>query len=325
MADRYAVLKHRSSFDLYSVEGDRDPFMTAAEMVVDWVVQKESQYNGSPIVEDLGEQEAFPLAWNYGMPEDYYGGDYDDDRWPALATASVSDEEGQVVKWVVEYDEPDNNHDDRRWHTVICLERVPQTQACRISLESMCRPVGKGEPLPDTVAAPALVRDFIELPWFVAKAGTVQLQKAPNKLTQSTFEHFKNDLLDPGRTIPLVLFCTGYDSKIPEHAKQLARRALATANVYIVDWADEGLRTMVQNLFERGTAAGEYNCPKSSARMYMPGVDLTDPHKSRAHESWNRDALAAVHPSRFAEHLARRFIPTKPVTDIAELQREDWE
>lgn len=321
MSDAYPILKHRSFFDLYSVKEDGDPFMAAARLVVDWVLQKEGQYETSPVIDDLGGR-AFPRAWGYAMPEGYQGGDYADDRWPALACEAVRDEDGRYVRWVLEYDEPDASHEDRRWHTTVSLARG-DNDACRIGVQSMCRPLeGCAEPLPDTVATPALVRSLVDLPWYVAKAGTTQLQTVPNKLSVQTFDHFAAALTDPGRKLPLVLFCTGLDGKVPEQAKQLARRALGTANVYIVDWSKPELRDRVQELFKRDTPAGEYACPKSSARMYLPGVDLTNPHASRSHESWNRGALASLHPSVFAERLAHRFLPNEPVPTIASLYEQ---
>lgn len=317
MTDAYSVLKHRSEFDLMSLKEDGDPFVTAAGLVVDWFVQKEQAYDGSPIVEDFDGRRVFPQAWDYAMPEDYCGGDFSADNWPALACASVRDDAGKVTRWVMEYDEPDARHDDRRWHTVVCLDRTSD-EVCHVGVQSVCRPLGNcSEELPPTVAAPALVRAIVDLPWYVARAGSTQIQTVPNKLSPQTFEHFKDALVDPERKIPLVLFCTGYDGKMPEAAKQLARRALGTANVYVVDWSNDELRELVQNLFKRGTAAGEYACPKGSCRMYMPGIDLENHNASMSHESWNREALAAIHPSQFAERLARRFLPSRPVTTIA--------
>lgn len=324
MSEAYPILKHRSFFDLYSVKEDGDPFMAAARLVMDWVLQKESQYDTSPVVDDLA-QRPFPHAFGYAMPEGYAGGDYNDDRWPALACEGLRDEDGRWVRWVLEYDEPDAGHDDRRWHTTVSLTRgeAGDNEACHIGVQSMCRPLpGCEGPLPDTVATPALVRSLIDLPWYVAKAGTTQLQTVPNKLSAQTFEHFAAALTDPGRKVPLVLFCTGLDGKVPEQAKQLARRGLGTVNVYIVDWSRPELREKVETLFARSTAADEYACPKSSARMYLPGVDLTNPNASRSHESWNRGALASLHPSVFAERLARRFLPNDPVPTIASLYEQ---
>lgn len=333
MSDAYVVLKHRAIFDLYSLREEGNPFMTAAELVIDWLVQKELQYDGSPIVEDLDRRDPFPLAFDYHMPENYQGGDYNEDQWPAVACASQYDEDGALVRWIMEYDEPDAKHDDRRWHSTVCLERMggrsggadgdeaegsAEPEACHVMMQTTCRPLANAtEPLPDTIAAPALLRSFINLPWYVAKGGTTQLQTVPNKLSPQTFVHFSEALTDPGRKIPLVLFSTGYDGKIPEQAKQLARRALGNANVYVLDWSNEELREQVQTLFERGTSAGEYACPRSSCRMYMPGVDLSDPHHSMSHESWNREALEKLHPSQFAERLARRFLPSEVVPSIA--------
>ena len=322
----YTILKHRAIFDLYAIKEDGDPFMAAAEQVVDWFVEKERRYDGSPIAEDFERRGAFPQALDYCMPEDYRGGDYDADEWPALACASEYDERNVLVGWVVEYDEPDASHDDRRWHTTVRLERVAETGACHIAMQTTCRPLGEpSEPLPTTIAAPALLRTIIALPWFVAKVGPTQLQTVPNKLTVQTFDHFATALSDPERRIPLVLFCTGYDGKIPEQAKQLARRALGTANVYVLDWSNEPLRAKVEALFERGTAADQYACPRSSCRMYMPGVDLTNPGASMSHESWNREALQELRPSQFAERLARRFIPSEVVWGIAGAPEPDYD
>lgn len=323
MTNPHARLKHRSNFNLYSINGEGDPFNAAAQLVIEWVVQKELAYGSSPVVDDL-QKKSFPKAWNYFMPEDYRGGDYEEDRWPALACMSWRDEEGNLERWIVEYDEPDASHDDRRWHTTVCLERGVN-ESCLVQIESVCRPLFEGgEPLPETIAAPALVRNLIDLPWYVAKKGSTQLQTVPHKMSGQTFEHFKTALLNAERECPLVLFCTGYDGKIPEAAKQLARRALGTANVYVLDFSNDELREKVQELFKRGTPAGEYNCPRSSCRMYLPGIDLTDHNKSMSHESWNREMLQAIHPSKFAETLARRFIPNTPVPTIASVLDETY-
>lgn len=326
----YPVLKHRSFFDLRPIQDDGDAFIAAARLVMDWVLQKEEEgYGSSPVVDDIGAR-PFPRAWCYSMPGDYLGGDYGADRWPALACDSARDADGDVVRWVMEYDEPDAGHDDRRWHTTVSLERGPEG-SCRTAVQSMCRPLPScTEPLPDTVAAPALVRSLVDLPWYVARAGSTQVQTVPNKLSPQTFEGFAASLTDPGRGLPLVLFCTGLDGKVPEQAKQLARRALGTCNVYVLDWSVTELREQEEDLFRRGTPADEYACPKSSCRMYLPGVDLTNPNASRSHRSWSREELAAVHPSVFAERLARRFMPNVPVPDIASLYEPpapgpDWE
>lgn len=317
-----SVIKHRSEFDLYSIKEDGDPFSVAAALVVEWLVQKESMYGGSPIEQDLGGVRPFPAAWDYAMPSDYAGGDFDRDEWPALACVSRKDEQGRVTSWVAEYDEPDSSHAGRRWHTTVSLTRDAGEggTACRVGIQSVCRRSGGlGEPLPQTVASPSLVRMMVDLPWYVAKVGATQLQTVPNKLSTQTFEHFSNALTDKGRTLPLVLFCTGYSGKIPEQAKQLARRALGTVNVYVVDWSNQDLRDQVEKLFERGTAANQYACPRGSARMYLPGIDLTDPNRSRTHQSWDHAALEAQRPSQFAESLARRFVPDTPTRSISDL------
>lgn len=318
-----ARLRHRSSFELKRAEGSlRDPLASAATSVCEWVLSKESMYNGSPVIDDVEDRGMFPMMWEYAMPEDYRGGDYDEDRWPALATACVCDADDTIVTWVLEYDEPDANREERRWHTTVCLERI-DSETCRVSIQSMCRSLDEEDTeLPDTIAAPSFVRGLIDMPGFTAKKGTTPLVGAPVKLRTDTFDQFATALVDSGRQVPLVLFSTGYDGKVPEQAKQLARRALGIANVYILDWSDEPLREMLLQLFVRDEPSGEYSCPRSSCRMYMPGVDLTDPNHSMGHESFTREIMSAQLPSRFAESLARRLISNTPVCDIATLYAE---
>lgn len=260
------------------------------------------------------------------------------------------------MQWVVEYDDPDTSDVERRWHTTVCLERVPDRQGvgadadnapdapetsevaeypgtdvpedpsvlpCRVSVQSVCRAVVEGgRPLPETVATPALVRSIIDLPWHKATVGPTLLQTVPNKLSPQTFPQFAEALVDPARTLPFVLFSTGFDGKVPEQAKQLARRAMGIANVYVLDWSNEELRSQEETLFARGTSAGQYACPRNSCRMYLPGLDLTDPSHSMTHKSWNRLEMEELRPSQFAERLARRFIPSQPVKTIAELMHE---
>ena len=97
-----ARLRHRSSFELKRAEGSlRDPLASAATSVCEWVLSKESMYNGSPVIDDVENRGMFPMMWEYAMPEDYRGGDYDEDRWPALATACVCDADDAIATWVL--------------------------------------------------------------------------------------------------------------------------------------------------------------------------------------------------------------------------------
>lgn len=317
------TLKHRSSFELYPTGDESDAFGAAANLVVDWFVQKESSWEGSPVIEDLERLGANPLFWNYSMPAEYAGGLYDQDRWPALATSSVNDPAtGDIAAWAVEYDEPDASHEDRRWHTTVCLERL-DGDACRVSCEVACRIVGdvseKTEPLPAVMAAPALVRNIIDLPWFVARKGSTQLRTVPHKLSPQTFPDFAASLVDPARRVPLALFCTGFNGNMPDHAKQLARRGLGNVNVYVLDWRDEDLRLDLKKLFTRGWPSGEYACPRESARVYLPGVNLGDHNGSMPHESFSREDLRAARASEFADTLTRKLSPAEAVQGVAGL------
>lgn len=314
-------LRHRSTFVMQRNEGSmRDPLSSVANLVLDWVQQKEGLYSGSPVLDDIEENGLFPQMWEYAMPGNYAGGEYNDDRWPALATACARNDADIVTAWALEYDEPDSSREERRWHTTVCLERIDD-DSCTVSIESVCRSLDPQDTdLPETISAPSFVKGVLELAGFVAKKGTTPLAVTPIKLRTHTFERFKASLLDPGREVPLVLFSTGYDGKIPEQSKQLARRALGTANVYVLDYSDEPLRNMLLKLFERDTPAGEYACPRSSCRMYLPGIDITNPHRSMSHESFNREAMSSMLPSRFAEGLARRFIPSAPVKGIGDIK-----
>ena len=317
-------LRHRSAFELRAIDESCDPFMDAADAVVEWLVGKELRYDGSPIVDELGgPDDPFPRAWHFCMPEYYRGGDYDEDEWPAVACAVAHDEDGRVNRWAMEYDEPDANVEERRWHTIVYLESV-SPEVCHVAVESMCRqPQDAPEELPETIAVPALVRTLIELPGCGAYIGGLRLFTAPYRLAPDTFDEFSGALVDPERTIPLVLFSTGFDGRTPEAAKQLARRAMGTANVYVLDWSNEDLRERLLHLFERGTAAGEYSCPRASARLYVPGVDLKDWRRSMRHESWNREQLAEFAPSKFGERLARRFLPNKMTPGVVQVEDMD--
>ena len=320
VADPNSRLRHRSSFEMHRADGSgRDALQAVATVVVEWVLQKEASFNGSPVVEAVEEEGMFPLMWEFSTPGGYMGGDFDEDRWPALATDVRRDGAGEVACWVLEYDEPDANREMRRWHTTVCVERI-SADACRVSAQSMCRTYDEGDELPETIATPSFVRSVAELAGFTAKVGPTPLAIVPVKLRCETFGQFSSALTDPARTLPLVLFSTGYDGKIPEQAKQLARRALGTANVYILDWSDEPLRDMLLELFARDTPAGQYACPRSSCRIYQPGIDLTNPNRSMSHESFTREVMAAQVPSKFAEGLAKRFISTEVVADIASLE-----
>ncbi len=313
-------LRYRATFDVTSTNGEGDPFMAVAELVLNWVLDKEAEYAGSPVIDAFDEAKGlFPLAWNFHAPEAYRGGVYDADRWPALACEAAQDDEGNISQWVFEYDESDTSREGRRWHITIFLERQ-EGGSCRVRTQSSCRMSDpEAEPPDIPAAAPALIHRIFDMPWYAAKVGKTLLRTVPNKITVQSFEEFKQTLVDPERTLPIMLFCTGYDGTIPEVAKQVAHRAMGLCNTYVLDWSNDELREAELALFEKGMPSGEYACPKSSARLYLPGVDLTNHNASMQHKSWSRSDLLALRPSQFADRLTRRLLPAEAIPGIRDL------
>ncbi|MBR2834413.1 MAG: hypothetical protein IKE43_01670 [Coriobacteriales bacterium] len=315
------TLKHRSSFDLVRSDLETVPFEDAMRTAIRWLIVKESEYEGSPIKEDLSGSDALKRALDYAMPEDYTGGDYNDDTWPALACASARDETGNPSTWIMEYDEADASNTEHRWHTTLCLTREDE-KTCRVAIEVSVRPIDpNAAPLAIVAAVPALARSLFTMAGCKPYKDGFLLERNPHKLTRDDFEQFAKELEDQNRSFPYVLFCTGLDGHMPEHAKQLARRSMGLTNTYVLDWSDEELRTMEQDLFMRGSSAGEYACPKSSCRVYMPGLNLSDPTRSMSHISFDRHALEGTLPTKFAETLVRRFIPNTPIPCIADMAK----
>lgn len=320
MSDRYTSLKHRSNFCLYPATEGVDPLTEAAKTVVEWVVVKEGSYGGSPVVDDLGDGRAFPTAWDYASPDDYRGGDYDADRWPALACASRRDEGGRVGAWAAEYDEPDSAYHDRRWHTTVFLQHE-EDGSCRVSTESVCRVIEfYADPIPPTTAVPWVVRSLVDLPTCVARVGGTRLSSKLEVLTPQTINGFLDAVCDAERTLPLVLCCSGFNGKVPDQAKEAVRRLTGIANVYEVDWTSEMLRERTIAFFDRPSVPEELVPTRGSVHVYRRGIDLYDDRTLRAHDFWTYTQANEERPNKFADGIARRLLPPQRVPGIADLR-----
>ena len=298
------VVKHRSCFELHPTSGEVDTLGAVADLVVGWFLNKESRWDGSPAIADC-EAQGGPVFWDYSMPEDYAGG-LQDDFWPALATASRSDESGDITAWVMEYDEPDATYEGRRWHTLVSLERLGD-DSCRVGIESVCRSMdGDPEGVAPSLAALPFSRDLLELDGCVARVGATVLEPTVCRLTTEDFGDFVAQVTNPERTLPYVLFCTNRDFGTAEYAKQLARRAIAVANVYILNHEDA-------DLWERAvpflSSEGEPVTPEEvPCRIYLPGGETEDP---------DRILFREYRPSSLANRMGRAFVYTGEIPTVA--------
>lgn len=298
------VVKHRSSFEIHPLSSEVDTLGEAANLVVGWLLNKESRWDGSPAMADF-EAQGGPVFWDYSMPEDYAGG-LQDDFWPALATASTADESGDVTSWVLEYDEPDATYEGRRWHTLVSLERLAD-DGCRIGVESTCRDT-EGDPdgVAPSLAALPFSRDLLEIEGCRACVGTTPLEPAVVRLSAETFGAFAEQVADPERTLPYVLFCTNRDFGTAEYAKQLARRTIAVANVYIVNHEDPELWAVAQPFLSgEGAPLTPEEVP---CRIYLANGAVEEP---------DRRLFREYRPSSFASRIGRAFLYGEAIPTVA--------
>lgn len=298
------VVKHRSSFEIHPLSSEVDTLGEAANLVVGWLLNKESRWDGSPAMADF-EAQGGPVFWDYSMPEDYAGG-LQDDFWPALATASTADESGDATSWVLEYDEPDATYEGRRWHTLVSLERLAD-DGCHIGVESTCRDT-EGDPdgVAPSLAALPFSRDLLEIEGCRACVGSTPLEPTVARLTAETFGAFAEQVADPERILPLVVFCTNSTFGTAEYAKQLARRTIAVANVYIVNHEDPDLWAVAQPFLSgEGAPLTPEEVP---CRIYLANGVVEEPELRLFRE---------YRPSSFASRIGRAFLYSEAIPTVA--------
>ena len=208
------------------------------------------------------------------MPKDYTGGQ-SPDFWPALFTRSTADEEGDITLWTVEYDEPDATYEGRRWRTTARVERLDDG-GCRLATESICYLTeGAPEKLTAIMATPPFVRNILQLEGCTPSRNGLRLFAAPQRLDDDSFDDFATQVADPDRPLPLVLFSTDARYSATEYAKQLSRRSMGTANVYILDRKNFALSRRVEELLVSRVRIGipavcHVNCRRQAHRGLRP-------------------------------------------------------
>lgn len=287
-------LKHRSCFDLHAATSDVDPLGEVAEHLVGWFLGKEERWENSPAIADFEREGANPLFWDYAMPEGYTGGQ-SPDFWPALRTCSTADEDGDITSWTVEYDEPDTTYEGRRWRTTAHVQRLDDG-GCRLTTESICYVTdGAPEELTAIMAVPPFVRSILQSENCTASCNGVRLYVTAQRLDDSNFEEFAAQVADPDRALPLVLFNTDARYGAAEYAKQLIRRAMGTANVYILDRSKLALSRRVEALLGSHTRIGI----PAVCHVFVGGKPT---------EAFGREDFSDVSPSECANLLAREFL-----------------
>lgn len=301
-------LKHRSCFDLHAAGEGIDPLGEVAEQVVGWFLGKEERWENSPAIADCEREGANPLFWNYTMPEGYAGGRAPD-FWPALSTRSTFDEEGDIASWTVEYDEPDATYEGRRWHTATNVSRL-EDGGCRITTEASCYLTeGAIEELAPSMATPPFVRNILGLESCTASLNGLRIYPTAQRLSDDNVDDFLAQAANPNRAVPLVLFSTDARYGAAEYAKQLIRRCMGTANVYILDRSNLPLSHRVEELLG------------SQVEMGIPAVCHVLVGGKQA-EAFGRADFASASPSECAYLLAREFIYQGEVPGTATAQQD---
>ena len=154
-------------------------------------------------------------------------------------------------------------------------------------------------------------------------------------LDVDSFGTFSKSLLNPRRTLPLVLVTTDTSGATAVwDVTELAKKVLGMANVYVLDWRDQELRRhCLYSLFRRDTPAYKFGCGMATLRVYQPGLDINNELDCSRHRFFK---MADIEARRYGDHdgfvetlsrsLSRGFVTDEgDVIDVSDIKRKQVE
>lgn len=322
---------YRTRFELCPFETTTSALIPALRAIYKWVYDKEAR-RGGELFDHLRSEAGMQgfLFDSFQHPTDYPGGLNSEDCI-ALSARSIRKGEGVAPRfWAMEYDEPDGRHPFRHWHTRIGLS-VTDAGTCIINakVSYYMLPGYFGMPLRDPGAnIPGFAKAIIDLAEYQCCVGETVIENEPVVLGEDNFaSEFVENLTSAERELPLILVTSDPDGKYPiDNLRDFTSRLLGMANVYILDWRNRSLRSLLLDLFRRDTPAFAYRCNKCSVRIYLPGIDLDDEDGWRPHRFYTPDDILGryknvrVFTDMLNRSLGRSYLKTEDdILDLSDI------
>lgn len=307
-------IHYRTRFELCPYETTKTAVVPALRAIYLWIYKKEQNRDEGLFAQLRSEQGMRSFIYDsFQYPSGYVGGLNNESRI-ALSTRTIKRRESGAPKyWAMEYDEPDSQYPFRHWHTRIGIS-VTNDDTCIINakVSYYMLPGYIGGAMRDPGAnIPGFAKVIIGLGDYQCCMGETVIENDITVLNEDNFEEsFKENLLAPGRELPLILVTCDQDGKYPiENLREFSSRLLGMANVYCLDWRNWGLRSQLFDLFKRGTPAFSYRCNACSVRVYQPNIDLNDENSWRSHRFYSSGDIARRYKNvrTFTDMLNRSF------------------
>lgn len=344
MRSENETIHYRARFAVVPREGSGDALAALVDEMGRWCLEKEhalgrrdgvstcdvSSHGLKTFSDELAEG-------RLSLPAGYEGGIGRRDG-TSVCTASVSGEDGRLSSWAFEYDEPDGSLAFRHWHTSVGVSRRDSSDSCviniRVSYYMMPGYIGRAPQVPPSTT-PRFVHSIVSLDGYRVYVDETEVLPEEAYLDAGSFGVFVKSLLNPRRTLPLVLVTTDWNGATAVwDVTELAKKVLGMANVYVLDWRDQDLRRRcLFPLFRKGTPAYKFGCGMATLRVYQPGLNINDETDCSRHRFFK---MSDIEAQRYGDHdgfvetlsrsLSRGFVTNEDdVIDVSDIRRKQVE
>ena len=304
---------YRARLEVTPKKGDVEPVGTVLELLRNWLASKEEWRgrNGSvslreylPACDELASSSFAKGAFSQSCCDSF------------LRTEAVASSENELpAYWAMEYVERDRAHGYRFWITEIGISFLEDSTTECVVVNARVRYYDDATYIYKTDApqrnSPRFVRDIILSSELEVTCGGVPLKTYAVILTQDNFDLFVEQLIDEGRTTPIVVVsrrdANGESYDYPVNPLQLARLLTGVAVVYALDRGDEDLERSYGYVFGNpAKPAYKYRLEPGCLRIYWGGVDLDEPteYDYARHRFFTSEALEAFGVDSVFQHLS---------------------
>lgn len=294
---------YASTFRLESLDS-RKTFENVIRVVRQWVVKKEGKVEGL-----LGKWFYNDGTWrNHVKPNTY------------ISTKSIPDTlDGAIPEgWTFFYQHSDGDkliQNRRFWYTEIgvrILDSKVLGIAIRVSHALNKEYVGI-EPQAPSPSAPRVVSDWFSIPGVVVKSGDLELSCIPVEIKLGKADLLTDAIHQTGRYCPVVFINGSIDDEFfPVCPVDLQKKLAGKAQVFFAE-SDPELGEELRHLI-----SSKYSCRYRSLRVYLPGVDETDPKDYLRHRFFSFDDLGVGTAPQILEavvaSITRSFIVRDPLS-----------
>lgn len=217
-----------------------------------------------------------------------------------LETKALFQEERIVVPdyWAMEYIEQDSRWWYRRWYTnvgITTLGNGAYAVNTRIAIADDPAFLISRPNIPPR-NTPRFIRAMLVLPGCQAVAGDTRLPSHELRLNGTRFGAFASSLTSKNRTVPLIVVSAFRDdpTAFAIDPSRLAENLRGSAVVYVLDLSDSETRRAYQRCFAFDTPAFHYRVDSGFARVFFPGVDLSDEKGWRRHYFYTPEKLQST-------------------------------